>query len=72
MRALGVYRQRREETQTQAPQSNEAALSAAPCTMIYKDENVEATVNAVIADSTEFWWNKPDQRTLWDSKIELG
>ena len=40
--------------------------------MIYEDENVDATVNAVIADSTVFWWNKPDQRTLWDSKIELG
>ena len=41
-------------------------------TMIYEDENVDATVNAVIADSTVFWWNKPDQRTLWDNKIELG
>ena len=41
-------------------------------TMIYEDENVDATVNAVIADSTVFWWNKPDQRTLWDSKIRLG
>ena len=30
-------------------------------TMIYEDENVDATVNAVIADSTVFWWNKPDQ-----------
>ena len=34
-------------------------------TMIYEDENVDATVNAVIADSTVFWWNKLDQRTLW-------
>ena len=43
-------------------------------TMIYEDENVDATVNAVIADSTVFWWNKrkPDQPSLWDSKIELG
>ena len=41
-------------------------------TMIYEDENVDATVNAVIADSTVFWWNKPDQSTLWESKIELG
>ena len=29
-------------------------------------------MNAVIADRTEFWWNKPDERTLWDSKIELS
>ena len=41
-------------------------------TMIYEDENVDATVNAVIADSTVFWWNKPDQPSLWESKIELG
>ena len=41
-------------------------------TMIYEDENVDVTVNAVIADSTVFWWNKPDQSTLWESKIELG
>ena len=41
-------------------------------TMIYEDENVDASVNAVIADSTVFWWNKPDQSTLWESKIELG
>ena len=41
-------------------------------TMIYEDENVDATVNAVIADSTVFWWNKPDQPSLWESKIELS
>ena len=40
--------------------------------LTYKAENGEATVNAVIADRTEFWWNKPDERTLWDSKIELS
>ena len=42
--------------------------------LIYKDENVDATVNAVIADHTVFWWNerKPDQPSLWDSKIELS
>ena len=42
--------------------------------LIYKDEHGEATVNAVIARRTEFWWNerKPDQPSLWDSKIELS
>ena len=42
--------------------------------LTYKDENVDATVNAVIADHMVFWWNerKPDQPSLWDSKIELG
>ena len=41
-------------------------------TMIYEDENVDATVNAVIAASTVFWWNKHDQPSLWESKIELS
>ena len=26
----------------------------------------------MIADSTVFWWNKPAQPSLWESKIELG
>ncbi len=29
-------------------------------------------MHAVLADRTEFWWNKPDERTLWASKIELS
>ena len=42
--------------------------------MIYEDEHGEATVNALIADRTEFWWNerKPRVQGLWDSQIELG
>ena len=42
--------------------------------LIYKDENGEETVNTLIAEHTEFWWNerKPDQSSLWNSKIELS
>ena len=42
--------------------------------LAYKDEHGEAAVNSLIARRTEFWWNerKPDQSSLWDSKIELG
>ena len=42
--------------------------------LAYEDQNVDATVNAVIADRTVFWWNerKPGERSLWKSKIELG
>ena len=42
--------------------------------LIYKDESGKATVNALIADRTEFWWNpkRPDESSLWESKIELG
>ena len=42
--------------------------------LLYQDERGEAAVNSVIARRTEFWWNprKPDQASLWKSKIELG
>ena len=40
----------------------------------YKDEQGEAAVNSLIARRTEFWWNpkRPDESTLWESKIELS
>ena len=42
--------------------------------LIYKDDHGEVAVNSLIADRTAFWWNerKPDQPSLWDSKIELS
>ena len=42
--------------------------------LIYQDECGETTVNSVVARRTEFWWNerKPDELSLWESKIELG
>ena len=42
--------------------------------LIYKDEYGEASVSSSVADSIAFWWNpkRPDERTLWQSKIELG
>ena len=42
--------------------------------LTYKDEHGEVAVNSLIARRTEFWWNerKPDEPTLWESKIELG
>ena len=42
--------------------------------LVYEDKYGEASVNSLIADRTEFWWNpkRPDDRTLWESKIELG
>ena len=42
--------------------------------LIYEDENSERSVASRIADRTEFWWNpkRPDETTLWESKIELG
>ena len=42
--------------------------------LVYQDEHGEASVNSLVADRTEFWWNlkRPNDRTLWESKIELG
>ena len=42
--------------------------------LIYADERGDASVSSLIADRTEFWWNerKPEERVLWNSKIELG
>ena len=42
--------------------------------LIYEDKNGQASVNSLIARRTEFWWNerKPDEQTLWESKIELS
>ena len=42
--------------------------------LVYEDKRGEASVSSSVADRTEFWWNerKPDERSLWDSKIRLG
>ena len=42
--------------------------------LIYKDERGEARVSSSVANRTEFWWNprRPEERSLWESKIELG
>ena len=49
-------------------------LFNASVSLIYKDRRDKVTVNALIADRTEFWWNerKPEERTLWQSKIVLS
>ena len=49
-------------------------LFNASVSLIYENKRDKVTLNSQIADRTEFWWNerKPDERTLWQSKIELG
>ena len=49
-------------------------LFNASVSLIYEDGRDKVTVNALIADRTEFWWNerRPDERTLWQSKIVLS
>ena len=46
--------------------------------MLYFNTNVGATlkqfISSAIADRGEFWWDpkRPNERVLWESKIELG
>ena len=42
--------------------------------MTYGDKHGEQFVSSLIAERGEFWWNerKPDEPSLWNSKIELG
>ena len=46
----------------------------ASVSLIYENKRDKTTVNAQIASRTEFWWNerKPDERTLWQSKVVLS
>ena len=72
MKTLGVYScGGREQTRLRNQMKR---LFNAHVSLIYKEENVEQFVSSTIADRGEFWWNerKPDQSSLWDSKIELS
>ena len=72
MRTLGVYSSSgRKYTRLR---NQMRRLFNAHVRLIYKDEYGEASVSSSVADSTAFWWNpkRPDERTLWESKIELG
>ena len=42
--------------------------------LIYEDPEKEIRISSLIADRSELWWNprKPEERSLWKSKIELG
>ena len=42
--------------------------------LIYEDKNGMVSAGSLIADRTELWWNerKPDESSLWESKIYLG
>ena len=72
MRTLGVYS---SGGHAQIRLRNQMKrLFSAHVQLIYKDERGEARVSSSVADRAEFWWNesKPDQPSLWNSKIYLG
>ena len=72
MRTLGVYSSS-GETQTRL-RNQMKRLFTAHVQLVYEDEHGEAIVSSSVADRMEFWWNpkRPDESTLWESKIELG
>ena len=43
-------------------------------TMVYEEPGGFARVSSLVADKHEFWWNerKPNEPSLWESKIYLG
>ena len=75
MRALGVYSSSGGRGGVQTRLRNQMKrLFNAHVQLVYKDEHGEASVSSSVADSTAFWWNpkRPNERMLWESKIELG
>ena len=73
MRALGIYSSGGGNVHTKL-RNQMRRLFGCTVQLTYKEETGEVTVNTLIADRTEFWWNerKPDQSSLWDNKIELS
>ena len=49
-------------------------LFSATVQLIYEDQHGEVRVSSFIANRTEFWWTarKPNEPSLWESKIELS
>ena len=75
MRELGIYNSSGGRGGVQTRLRNQMRrLFNAHVQLVYKDEHGEASVSSSVADSTAFWWNpkRPDERMLWESKIELG
>ena len=72
MRKLDVYSSSGEKHTRLRNQMKR--LFGCTVSMIYEDEHGEARVSSLVADHAEFWWNerKPDEGSLWESKIELG
>ena len=70
MRALGVYSSSGEKHTRLRNQMKR--LFGCTVSMIYEDEHGEQFVSSLIAERGEFWWSKPDEPMLWESKIELG
>ncbi len=75
MRKLGIYHNSAGRGGVQTRLRNQMnRLFRCQISLIYEDEQGQASVSSLIADRTEFWWDakRPDNASLWKSKIELG
>ena len=75
MRKLGIYHNSAGRGGVQTRLRNQMKrLFNASVQLIYEDQQGTASVSSFVADPTELWWDpkRPDERTLWESKIELG
>ena len=72
MRTLGIYNSG-GNPQTRL-RNQMRRLFHCTVSLIYEDESGAASASSLVADRTEFWWNerKPDEPSLWESKIRLG
>ena len=71
MKELGMWPRGSSRTRIREQMNR---LFNASVSLIYENKRDRATVNAQIAASTEFWWNerKPEERSLWQSKVVLS
>ena len=75
MRSLGINSDsggaRGEQTRLRNQMNR---LFSATVSLIYEDKSGFKRVSSLVADKHKFWWDpkRPDERTLWDSKIRLG
>ena len=75
MRKLDIYAQSGGRGGVRTRLRNQMKrLFSCSMSLIYEGERVTTSMTSPVASRTEFWWNetKPDERSLWDSKIELG
>ena len=75
MRKLGIYHNSGGRGGVQTRLRNQMnRLFGCTVSLIYEDDSGFARGTSPVADKQEFWWSnhKPDELSLWESKIELG
>ena len=72
MRALGIYNSH-GRTQTRLRNQMDRLFHAS-VELNYEDKHGKQFIASRVVDRGEFWWDpkRPDERSLWNSKIRLG